>query len=155
MLQHLCKLVTGALVVSVALWAADPLLGTWKLNLEKSNYGTQPAPKSSTTTWAAQKGGMFKYTADGIGANGQPVHTEWSGKFDGKQYPMTGQPRIDTAAIKRIDARTTEATGRKAGKTVLTVKSVVSKDGKTSTASWSATDDQGQAQTWTTVVDRQ
>jgi len=133
---------------------ADPRMGVWKLNLAKSKYGAIPQPKSVTVTWAAQEEGGIKYTANGIDAQGQSTHAEFSGKFDGKDYKVTGSPILDTVAVKRIDARTTEATGKKAGKVVVTTKGVISEDGKTETTVWMGTDEKGQPQSWTTVMDK-
>ena len=155
MQTRLWKLVVGTLAVSVALWAADPILGTWKLNLEKSKYGARPAPKSSTATFAAQEGGMIKYTADSIDDKSQATHTEWSAKLDGKEYPVTGSPTGDTVVGKQISARTIEWTVKKEHKIVVTGKSVISKDGKTLTTVWSGTDEKGQTQSWTAVSDKQ
>ena len=155
MQTRLWKLVVGTLAVSVALWAADPLLGTWKLNLEKSKYGARPAPKSIMVTFAAQEGGMIKYTAHGVDAKGQATHVEWSGKLDGKDYPMTGNPTADTLVGKRINARAIEWTAKKEGKVVVTLKGVISRDGKTLTTVWNGTDEKGQPQSWTTVSERQ
>ncbi|MEK7404344.1 MAG: hypothetical protein AAB225_04480 [Acidobacteriota bacterium] len=155
MQTRLLKLVVGALAVSVALWAADPLLGTWKLNLEKSKYGARPAPKSSIATFAAQEGGMIKYTADAVDAKGEAMHMEWSAKLDGKDYPVIGSPMADTVVGKRINARTMEWTVKKEGKVAVTGKSVISRDGKTLTAVWNGTDEKGQPQSWTAVSERQ
>jgi len=134
---------------------ADPRLGVWKLNLEKSKYGARPKPKSHTVTWAAQEDGLIKYTAKGIDATDQPTHVEFSAKFDGKDYKVTGSPLLDTVAINRIDVLTSEATGKKEGKVILTTKGVISEDGKTETNVWTGTDEKGQPQSWTTVVEKQ
>ncbi len=158
MRRRVWKLVFGTLAlsaVSVALWAADPLIGTWKLNLQKSKFGTYPATKSSTATFVAQEGGMIKYTADAVNAQGQPTHTEWSSKLDGKECPVTGSPTMDTMIGKRINTQTIEYTGKKQGKVIGTAKAVISKDGKTMTINWSVTDEKGQTQHFTTVSDKQ
>lgn len=135
--------------------AAEPLVGTWKVSLEKSNYGALPAPKSDTATFAAQEGGVFKFTADAVDAKGEAIHSEFSTKLDGEECPVTGSPFMDTVVAKRIDARTTEWTAKKQGKVVVTVKEVVSTDGKTLTGVWSSTDEKGQTLSWTTVSGKQ
>jgi hypothetical protein len=134
---------------------ADPRLGVWKLNLGKSKYGNRPQPKSVTVTWAAQPDGLIKYTGTGIDHMGQPTHVEFLAKFDGKDYSVTGSPLLDAVAVRRIDARTTEATGKKQGKVILTTKGVISEDGKTETTVWTGTDEKGQPQSWTTVQEKQ
>jgi len=151
----LAKVVLGMVLGSAALLGASPFLGTWKLNLEKSQFGAWPAPKSSTTTCLAEKGGAFKCTQSGMNPQGQPIHTEYTAKTDGKDYPVTGAPTYDAVSVRQIDSHTREFTGKKAGQVIGTVRLTVSKDGKTSTGTWSAKDPEGKPVTWTTVSDRQ
>jgi hypothetical protein len=150
--RRLLNLIGGTLTLSVGLWAADPLLGTWKLNLEKSKFGSRPMPKSNQITWT-EKGGTFRYAAKGVGPNGQPTQTEIpSFKFDGKEYPLsTG----GTVALKRADPLHFQSTGMKNGKKTFSNKSVISKDGKTITSVWQMADESGKLQSWTSVLDKQ
>ena len=37
-----------------------------------------------------------KVTVDGTDSDGKPVHNEWTGKYDGKDYPVTGSSTNDT-----------------------------------------------------------
>lgn len=133
---------------------ADPRLGVWKLNLNKSKYGTRPAPQSTTVTWTSEGEGMYHYAAVGTDATGKPTLVEFSAKFDGKDYKVTGSPLLDTVSVKRIDVRTTEATGKMKGKVILTTKGVISEDGKTETTAWAGTDEKGQPQSWTTILEK-
>jgi hypothetical protein len=110
----------------------DPLIGTWKLNLAKSKFSPGPPPKSQTVTYEAVGQGV-KVTVKGTDAEGKPIDTQYTGNYDGKDYPVTGNPNWDTISLKRIDAYTVEFTRKKAGKVVGTGTSVVSKDGKTRT----------------------
>jgi hypothetical protein len=153
--KRLLNVLCGTLVLSAGLWAADPLVGTWKLNLEKSKFGSRPAPKSSTVTWTAQDGGIFHYTAKGVGPDGQPTLAEITCKFDGKEYKITGSPLADTVSFKRPDPQHIESIGKKDGKVVVTIKGSISKDGKTQTTVWTGSDASGKPQTWTTVSDKQ
>jgi hypothetical protein len=137
------------------LWAADPVLGTWKLNVEKSKYGSRPAPKSGAVTWA-EEGGTFHYTSKGVGPDGQPTLVEIpSFKYDGKDYTVKGSPLVDTVAFTRADPQHILSTGKKDGKPSTTNKSTISKDGKTLTTVWQGTDASGKPQTWTTVLEKQ
>src|SRR5438874_405390 len=82
--------------------AADHWLGTWKLNLAKSKYNPpELAPKSQTMTREAVEGGM-KLVTDGVDAQGKPTHTEYTAKYDKKDYPWTGQANADTISLSRI-----------------------------------------------------
>ena len=76
---------------AIAIAADNPFVGTWKLNLAKSKYASGPAPKGETWKIEAQDNGQ-KDTFDGIDANGKPYHVQASPKYDGKDYPVAGDP---------------------------------------------------------------
>ena len=61
--MRLYKFVPALLVASAALWAADPFVGRWKLNVEKSDFGNMPKVKSGSTTYEADGTG-YMYTAE-------------------------------------------------------------------------------------------
>src|SRR5271165_4769043 len=67
----------------------NPVLGSWKLNTEKSKYNGVPAPKSLNRTVTAD-GDAVKYSFDGTGADGSPVAYTFTVKYDGKDNPVTG-----------------------------------------------------------------
>ena len=150
------SLLAVLLLVSAALWAADPNAGTWKLNQAKSKYTTDHAsPKSLTVTFKEQADGLI-LDAVGVDPKGDPIKVHWAAKFDGKDYPSTGgADGADTVSLKRIDADTMETTNKKKGEVITTVRSVVSKDGKTRTSTWSGKDSKGNSETWTVVFDKQ
>ena len=110
--------------------APDPLIGTWKLNVAKSSVGVVPAPKSYLVKAEAWEDGI-NAEIDVVDAEGKTLHVEVSYKFDGKDYPVKGSPLGDAISAKRIDERNSESILKKDGKIVLTVKSVISSDGKT------------------------
>jgi hypothetical protein len=134
-------LVAFALSVSAA--ATDQQSGTWKMNPAKSKYSPGPAPKSVTVKIDSDADNI-KLSSDGIDAAGNPTHVEFTAKYDGQDYPITGVPNADTIALKRIDASTTESTAKKAGEVVMVVRSVVSRDGKTRTSTFKGKDAKGQ-----------
>lgn len=148
-------LALAAMFVAVAVSRAadDPNMGAWKLNDAKSKFSAGSA-KNSTVVYAAA-GDSVKVTVDGVDADGKPTHTEWTGKFDGKDYPVTGDSVSDTRSYKRVDARTLALTNKKGGKVVATGKVVVSADGKTRTVTASGTDAKGNKISSTAVYDKQ
>ena len=79
-------------------------MGTWKLNEAKSTIPAG-APKNTTVVYSAA-GDSVKVTVDGVTGDGKPAHNEWTGKFDGKDYPVTGDPTTDARAYKKVDDRT-------------------------------------------------
>jgi len=141
-------------LVTIAM-AADPHVGTWKLNLAKSKYNPpSSAPKSQTVKFEAMDNG-FKVLVDGVDADGKTAHDEWAGKYDGKDYPFTGWDAVDTLATKKIDANTFDQTLKKSGKKVGTAREVFSKDGKTLTHTYEIKTVQGQITKVTDVYDKQ
>jgi len=134
----------GFPVMSLSAQAPDPGSGTWELNLAKSKFSPGPPPKNLTRTFEVTGAGV-KYSLKGTDAEGKPILVEYTAKYDGKDYPVTGSPDFDTIALKRIDAGTTEATMKKAGKVVQTGKRVVSKDGKELTLTTTGKNAEGQA----------
>lgn len=134
---------------------ADNNVGTWKLNVAKSSFSPGPAPKSQTLKIEAWGDDGLKYAADGVGPDGKPTHAEFQAKFDGKDVPFKGNPDADTLAYKRVDANTIQATTKMKGKTTITAKVVVSKDGKTRTVAQTGTDAQGRTVKNVLVYDRQ
>ena len=135
--------------------AADNNVGTWKLNVTKSKFSPGPAPTSQTLKIEAWGEDGVKYVADGVGADGKPTHSEFAAKYDGKDYPFTGNPDADKLSYKRIDANTVEATTTLKGKNTTAAKIVVSADGKTRTVTQTGTNAQGQAVNISSVYEKQ
>ena len=147
-------LLTLALCFVAALgFASNPNMGTWKLNEAKSKF-PPGAPKNQTVVYEAA-GDKVKVTVDGVDGEGKPTHNEWTGMFDGKDYPLTGDPNADTRSYKKIDDRTTELTNKKAGKVVAMGKIVISADGKSRTVTVSGTDPMGKKMESTAMYDKQ
>jgi hypothetical protein len=113
----------------------NPFLGTWKLNIAKSNYGSLPAPKSQTRTIAAQGNGV-KYSFEGVGADGTPFAYSFVTYYDGTEAAVTGTGTpggADSITLKRVNSHKIEGTLHKGGKDIGKVTAEVSKDGKVAT----------------------
>ncbi|MGH9363854.1 MAG: hypothetical protein ACRD1B_01120 [Thermoanaerobaculia bacterium] len=134
-------------------FAAELNMGTWKLNEAKSKL-SPGAAKNHTVVYAAA-GDKLKVTVDGIDGAGKPVHHEWTGKFDGKDYAVTGDPTSDMRSYKKIDDHNMEFTAKMGGKVTLTGRIVVSADGKSRTVTTSGTDAKGNKVEGTGVYDKQ
>jgi hypothetical protein len=121
--------------------AEDLNIGTWKLNEAKSQI---PAGfiKNTTVVYQAQ-GDSMKITTDGFAGDGKPMHTEWTGKLDGKDYPLTGDPRANARSVKKIDDHNMTLANKMNGKVVTTGRIVIAKDGKSRTLNASVTDSSG------------
>jgi hypothetical protein len=134
-------------------FAADGFMGTWKLNEAKSKLAPG-APKNTTVTYEVA-GDDVKVTVDGTESDGKPTHNEWTGKFDGKDYPVTGDPSSDARSYKKIDDHTLELAVKKGGKVTTSGRVVLSADGKTRTVTTSGTDAKGNKVSSTAVYDKQ
>jgi hypothetical protein len=138
---------------AAACLAADPQMGTWKLNEAKSKI-TPGTLKFNTVTFKSMFG-KVKVTGDGIHADGKPVHSEWTGNFDGKDYPVTGDPISNTRSYTKVDDRTLNLTVKKDGKVIDTGRIVVSTDGKSRTVTVSGTTPKGKKFKNVVVYDKQ
>lgn len=139
--------------VAVCLAEDSAFMGTWKLNEAKSKIAPGAA-KNSTVVYEAA-GDSVKVTIDGTGADGKPAHTEWTGKFDGKDYPVTGDPNSDARSIKKTNDHTLSFAVKKGGKVTTSGKIVLSADGKSRTVTTTSTDKNGKKVHGTTVYDKQ
>ena len=129
-------------IFAIVLYAAEnPNIGTWKLNEGKSKIPAGVA-KNTTVVYSAA-GDMTKVTTDGVDGSGSPTHSEWTGKFDGKPYPVTGMSTVDERAVTAKGDRTLEIVNSKGGKTVGTAKVELAKDGKSRTLESEGTSPEG------------
>jgi hypothetical protein len=128
-------------------------MGTWKLNEAKSKF-SPGATKNNTVVYEAA-GDSVKVTVDGVDGNGNAIHSEWTGKFDGKLYPVTGDPTSDMRSYRKINNRTLALTNKKDGKVTLTGRIVVSANGKTRTVTTNGKDSKGKRVSTWAVYDKQ
>ncbi len=128
-------------VAAVVCFASDAQMGTWKLNEAKSKLAPG-ATKNHTVVYEAA-GDSVKITVDGTDSEGKPAHNEWTGKFDGTDYAVTGDPGSDARSYRVVNDRKLAMTIKKGGKVTVTGKIVVSADGKTRTVTTSGTNPQG------------
>lgn len=109
---------------------ADPLIGSWKLNVAKSTFQPAPGPKGQLRIYR-RSGDAEELVARGIAADGKPTLVQYTAKYDGNDYRMTGSSGGDKIVLKRIDRLTTESIQKRDGKPAITATRTVSKDGKT------------------------
>jgi hypothetical protein len=144
--------VLGLVGTAVCL-AADGFMGTWKLNEAKSKLAAG-APKNSTVVYSVM-GDNVMVTIDGTDAAGKPTHSEWMGKYDGKDYPVTGDSTSDARSVKKIDDHTLTFAVKKGDKVLFTGRIVLSADGKSRTVTTEGADSTGKKITATSVYDKQ
>jgi hypothetical protein len=151
---------TRSLVVMFALcvlaltvsFAQNANIGTWKLDEAKSKIPAGVG-KNTTVVYSAV-GSDIKITTDGVNSAGQPAHTEWTGKFDAKPYPVTGDPNVTYRAYKAKGDHLLLIANMKGDKTVSNGKIKLAKDGKSRTVeiNYFVTDAKNKKKTQATYV---
>jgi hypothetical protein len=132
----------------------ERLHGTWKLNKAKSEFGPK-APRNNIVVYQGA-GDNVKGTEDGTDSDGKPTHHEWTGKFDGKDYPVTGDPNSDVRSYTKIDDRTLGFNFKKDGKRTASGRIEVSADdGKRCTVTTRGIDSKGKKVMTFAVYDKQ
>ena len=106
--------------------------GTWKLDTAESKFATPVGKRSETRTYKIT-GNKLSLKSEGKDADGKPEGFSYSGAYDGKWYPMKGNPRGDSIALTLASPRVAKAKVRKNGKLTVTGTLTVSPDGKTLT----------------------
>ena len=105
--------------------------GTWTLNLARSTYSPGPPPFKRATRRIAPSGDDITIVDEMVRRRGGITHLEWTGKFDGKDYPVQGVELVLTNAYRRVDDRSYDLIQKIDGEVVATSRITMSPDGKT------------------------
>ena len=139
----------------------DTHIGTWKLNQSKSKFAdpyARPQQVPAVLKITAVENGHH-FVSDLVSATGQKVHTEYTAKYDGQDYPRTittdGKAVKSTIAIRRTDDTYEHTMKNAEGRVITLQRSVVSKDGKTRTNYITAINAQGDKSESVAVYERQ
>ena len=146
-------LTIGSAVIAAGI-DADPVVGTWKLNLAKSTFGGRPALKDQIRTYSQSARGITLKMKT-VSADGKETTTQTTYQLNGKDYPSMGNPDFDSLSGMQIDTNTTEFTLKRAGKPVGKIRRTVSKDGQTLTLNLVITNAKGVQLSELTVFDKQ
>jgi hypothetical protein len=152
-------------IATIAAQAADPLLGTWKLNVEKSgdNLGINP-PKSSIRTYSAGPNDTIQLTINTVPVKGEPTSSSTTiiyGKEREASEATRNSPVMKAfggathVQSKRVSDRRSETKYLRDGKTVATAVSEISADGKTMTSVTTGTTPDGRQGKVAAVYEKQ
>jgi hypothetical protein len=141
-----------SLVAAAVCFAANPQMGTWKLNESKSKMPAGMG-KSTSVTYA-EKGDKIEVTVAGVDKDGKSTHGVWVGKWDGKAYPAKGNLAWNSAAYKTVSDRENDITTWKDGKVAWTGRITVSADGKSRTVTMRGTGADGKGFSGKAVYDK-
>ena len=134
--------------------AADPVIGTWKLNASKSTFNKGPAIKNQTRTYS-QSGPNLSLVMKTTAADGMEATTQTTYQLDGKDYPVKGSADFDSLSGQQVDTHTAKFMLKRGGKTIGTTTRMVSKDGKSLTSKMTVTSAKGEESDSVLVFDKQ
>jgi hypothetical protein len=117
----------------IAAQSTGPWFGRWALNVEQSTYaGPRPYRRSTCIIEPWQQDGL-KSVCEMVRVRGGVAHIEWTGLFDGKDYPVQGVEEAVTYAYTRIDDHRYDVVIKLDGHVAARATVVVSPDGNTMT----------------------
>jgi hypothetical protein len=135
-------------------FAGNAHIGTWKMKPAKSDL-SPAAPRNHTVVYEIA-GDQVKVTVDGTDSDGKATRSEWTGKFDGKDYPVIGDPNSDAWSFTTIDDEHILGFNfKRRGKRIACGRIELSGDGKSRKVTLVGIDSKGRKFTSTTVYDKQ
>ena len=134
--------------------AQSPFSGTWKLNPTKSTISA-PSPRSEVIQVKADENSIEVASDVPDRVSGKTTKASYKAAFDGKDYPVSGDPRVDSIAFQRLDATKLKATAKKDGKVVGEYTFVVSADGGATTVNYIESDSDGNVYKGSEVYEKQ
>ena len=147
------RLLLATLSAAVTLCAADPTIGTWRLNVAKSKYRPGPAPRSETRVYDLTPGGV-KVTVSTVWSDGTSTKVEFPANYDGKDYPVTGSRGADAVAWTRLDDSSAEVILKHAGAVIGSARRVIAPDRRRMTITYKGVDSRGDQVDNIAVYDR-
>jgi hypothetical protein len=141
------------LTPAIALIAADPFIGTWKLNTAKSKFKTG-TPYQEVTITVSDSGSDVDVIAKAT-AGGAPFSLHYTVPANGGTGKIIESSSYDAVSEKILNATEHEISFSKGGKVIYTTHSKVSKDGKTLTVTSKGTNSTGQVVDFITTYDKQ
>lgn len=144
------------LVFSVVAMAAghSPFAGTWKFNHTKSKMGASDTTTSDVMQIKSD-GKTISLMDEEVDAQGVHKISVENAKFDGKDYPVKGDPNSDAVAYQLKGPREFTGTTKKDGKVIAKYTIIVSDDGQTTTVQYTAYGEDGKTESGTSVFDKQ
>jgi len=150
----LFRTLTVTALLASAGFAADHMMGTWKMNPAKSKYTGAPAPKEYSMTFTPEGTG-WRYVGKGVAADGKPINMSFVYVKDGEEIKITGFAYADAMTIKDGHADTGTSVMMQGGKQVGTLKRSISKDGKVLTISANYAYPDGKKMSYTSIYEKQ
>jgi hypothetical protein len=146
--DSMTQLILGLAFVST-MFAADPFVGTWKLDPTKSS-GTFPKDE---TVIVQERGRSLSVEIQVTLPDNSALLIRYSARKSGGAGQVEKGP-YEAISIRRVDARTIETTYNSAGKDTRSTRSAVSNDGNSMTTTGKALGPEDHS-TWVMVFQKQ
>jgi hypothetical protein len=127
---------------TTALWAADPVAGTWELDILHSTFHPGPIPRSEVRTYTETADGI-QVSIKTVDANGKTETTEYPIAFTGKDYVRPGATPGDTVALTKDNDYHASAILKHAGTVMANVDRTISENGKSMIITYTGTNAAG------------
>ena len=127
---------------AVAIYGADPVIGTWKLNVAKSKFDPGPPPKAATRTYEVVSGGV-RETYITVDQSGKSTLLELPATLDGRNHQIMGPGPADNIQLEKISDFSSIATLKHGDIVVGRARREISDDGKTMTFTYKGTNHEG------------
>ncbi len=142
-----------------SLWAADPIIGTWKLNVEQSKIApSNTAPKAATDVYKETGKDQIEFTRTGTQVDGAAIFSKWTWpRIGGTAERLSPEPLPKEIAYIEllVDPGYWFVTILQNGKQNSLMQKTISKDGKTMRIRIKSLDAQGNVVEELNVFDRQ
>jgi len=103
--------------------------GAWHLNAAKSKFTSSTKEQSETRTYDIS-GGKVTMKSTSKDSSGKTLTFSYSASYDGKWYPMVGNPGADQISLTAVSDREVRASAQLHGKPAVDSTAMVSADGK-------------------------
>ena len=147
------KLILVLLVFAGVSMAADPFVGTWKLNSAKTKYKTGMPPKEQTVTFS-EEGSDLHTMVKGTSSDGQAISMHYTVPTAGGTGKTIESP-YDAVSAKMSSPNERDTSFSKGGKVVYTANAKRSANGKIMTVAVKGTNPSGQTVDGTNFYDKQ
>ena len=106
---------TAAIIFASSLWAADPWIGTWELDIAKSRISGPEVLKGVEATFADKEGGWLILSDAQYRKDGQVLRRQISICLDGAEHPIPEKPGFIATSV-RVDEVTVQQIEKNAGR---------------------------------------
>ena len=106
--------------------AADPLLGRWALEAERSYYGGGARRRKEETFECAGVAARRQCTVRSRFADGSSVEATFTASYDGTSHPVRGLPDVDEVRLRQVDDFVADATFSYRGRPAFGYRAVLS-----------------------------